>query len=107
VLPAALGFQRELAETLNATAAAGVKCPEMKPLLQEVCDLACELRTRTKALEKALGHDSGTPEAHAKHFRDRVIPAMNAVRETADAIELVLPSESWPLPTYREMMFIK
>jgi glutamine synthetase len=107
VLPAALGFQRELAETLNATAAAGVKCPEMKPLLQEVCDLGCELRTRTKALEKALGHDSGTPEAHAKHFRDRVIPAMNAVRETADAIELVLPSESWPLPTYREMMFIK
>jgi glutamine synthetase len=107
VLPAALGFQRELAETLNATAAAGVKCTEMKPLLQEVCDLACELRTRTKALEKTLAHGSGTPEAHAKHFRDRVIPAMNAVRETADAIELLLPSDSWPLPTYREMMFIK
>lgn len=107
VLPAALGFQRELAETLNATTAAGVKCPEMKPLLQEVCDLACDLRRRTKALEKALAHDSGTPETHAKHFRDEVIPAMHAVRETADAVELLLPSDSWPLPTYREMMFIK
>ncbi len=107
VLPAALGFQRELAETLNATAAAGVKCREMKPLLEDVCELACELRRRTKALEAALGDEAGTPEAHARHFRDEVIPAMNAVRETADALELLLPSDSWPLPTYREMMFIK
>ena len=107
VLPAALAFQRELAETLNATAAAGVKCSEIRGLLQDVCDLACEFHRRTKTLEQTLTHDSNAPEEHAKHFRDKVIPAMNALRETGDAIELVMPSDSWPFPTYREMMFIK
>ena len=38
---------------------------------------------------------------------DGVIPAMTAVREVADQIEVILPDDLWPLPTYREMLFIK
>jgi glutamine synthetase type III len=26
---------------------------------------------------------------------------------TADQIEVILPDDLWPLPTYREMLFIK
>ena len=29
------------------------------------------------------------------------------LRETGDALELNIPHERWPLPTYREMLFIK
>jgi glutamine synthetase len=36
-----------------------------------------------------------------------VIPAMVALREIADQIEAILPDDLWPLPTYREMLFIK
>jgi glutamine synthetase len=32
---------------------------------------------------------------------------METLRESGDAIELVIPHELWPLPTYREMLFIK
>ena len=39
-------------------------------------------------------------------FRDSVIPAMNKVREACDAIELVVDDGLWPLPKYREMLFI-
>ncbi len=46
-------------------------------------------------------------EKHAKHFRDVVVPAMAALRETGDQLELMVPHESWPLATYREMLFIK
>jgi glutamine synthetase len=35
------------------------------------------------------------------------VPAMADLRETGDAIELMIPHEIWPLPTYREMLFIK
>jgi glutamine synthetase len=45
--------------------------------------------------------------SHAKHFRDSIIPAMTAVRETADDLECIVPHETWPLATYREMLFIK
>ena len=55
----------------------------------------------------ALEHEDGNAEKHAKHFRDVVIPAMTALRESGDAIEIAMPHESWPLATYREMLFIK
>jgi glutamine synthetase len=40
-------------------------------------------------------------------MRDKVIPAMAAVREVADRLERVLADDLWPLPKYSEMLFIK
>jgi glutamine synthetase type III len=40
-------------------------------------------------------------------MRDRVLPAMNQVRSLADRLEKMVPDELWPLPIYREMLFIK
>jgi glutamine synthetase len=40
-------------------------------------------------------------------MRDTVVPAMAALRETGDTLECVVPHATWPLPTYREMLFIK
>jgi hypothetical protein len=37
-------------------------------------------------------------------MRDAVVPAMQALREAGDPIELLVPHELWPLPTYREML---
>ena len=40
-------------------------------------------------------------------MRDAVVPAMAALRETGDLIEVLVPHEKWPLATSREMLFIK
>ena len=40
-------------------------------------------------------------------MRDKIVPAMASLREAGDAIESLVPSNDWPLPTYREMLFIK
>jgi glutamine synthetase type III len=32
---------------------------------------------------------------------------MASVREAGDQLELLVPHGDWPLPTYREMLFIK
>jgi glutamine synthetase len=67
-----------------------------------------ELETRIGGLEKASGHHGGGDlRAEVGHFHDAVIPAMVALRETCDQIESILPDDLWPLPTYREMLFIK
>ena len=47
------------------------------------------------------------PRSTRKHMRDAVVPAMNALRETGDQIEATVPHGAWPLPTYREMLFVK
>jgi glutamine synthetase len=32
---------------------------------------------------------------------------MNALREVGDDLEQLVPQNLWPLPTYREMLFVK
>jgi glutamine synthetase len=65
------------------------------------------LRTRTDKLAAALEHHDADLLRHAVFMRDKVVPAMASLRETGDALELVIPHALWPLPTYREMLFIK
>jgi glutamine synthetase len=46
-------------------------------------------------------------EAHMHHCADVLCPLMLAVRSHADALELVVSDDLWPLPKYQEMLFIK
>ena len=65
-------------------------------------------RQSTLALQKQLEHEeNGDVMKHAKFFRDKVVPAMAALRETGDALETLVQQDLWPLPTYREMLFVK
>jgi len=52
-----------------------------------------------------LGGDSVESKSH--HMLTNVLPAMQAVREKADALEKICAYDSWPLPGYREMLFVK
>jgi len=107
VMPALVGYQREVAEAVSAVKAAGGSTREAKHLLTRLCGLADDCRAKTDALAKAVEHQSETTEKHGRHMRDKVVPAMNTLRETVDQIELLMPHAVWPLPTYREMLFVK
>jgi glutamine synthetase len=108
ILPAALEYQKRVAESVSAVKTAGGRSVEGKKTLDIVTKLTDELKKRTDKLQKALEHESnGSAEQHAKHFRDAVVPGMAALRETADSLECIIPHELWPLATYREMLFIK
>jgi glutamine synthetase len=107
ILPAAFEYQKQIGQSVAAVKAAGGKSIEGKKLLDQLTRLVDQLKQRSDKLAKALDHEGGDAVKHAKHFRDVVIPAMTALRETGDAIELMMPHETWPLATYREMLFIK
>jgi glutamine synthetase len=108
IMPAALEYQRKVADSVASVKAAGSKSVEGKRLLVWLTKKIDEFKRRADRLEGALGHETnGSAEKHAKHFRDVVIPAMTALRETGDELELDMPHETWPLATYREMLFIK
>ena len=44
---------------------------------------------------------------HAAHIKAKVKPAMEALRTAVDALENVVAADLWPLPTYRELLFLK
>jgi len=107
ILPAAYRYQGELAATAASLKAALGGDTDMT-MLKTVTQLVGELEKSTTGLESAIGHHSGGDlAAEAKHFHAEVIPAMLAVRTVADKLETVVADDLWPLPTYREMLFIK
>jgi glutamine synthetase len=108
ILPTALTYQGRIAESVTAVTAAGCESKGGREVLAEVCELASEFKSAIDDLARA--NDHGTPATrleHALYMRDQVLPAMNGVRASADRLEKILPDDLWPLPTYREMLFIK
>ena len=99
ILPAAA---RYLAELAGASRSKGVT-----KVADEVAALTDGLVDAIHALEHAqhAAHDHGSVQAEAQAFVEGVIPAQNAVREVADALEALVADELWPLPKYRELLF--
>src|SRR4051812_27469982 len=102
IMPAALEYQRQVAASVAAVKAAGAKSIEGKKTLDKLTKLVDRFKQSADKLEKELAHEGGSSEKHAKHFRDKVVPNMAALRELGDELEVIMPHETWPLATYRE-----
>jgi len=108
ILPAALRYQKEVGDSVASAKAAGAANPAGVEVLSTVVSAASDLHRAIGALDKALAHQAeGDGFAHAKHMRDGVLPAMLEVRKVADKLETIVADDLWPLPTYREMLFLK
>ncbi len=108
ILPAALEYQKRVGESVAAVKAGGASSVQGQKLLGTYTKLVDKFKAQTDALAKLLDNHNGAPaEKHAKYMRDKVVPAMAKLREMGDEIEVLTPHEIWPLPTYREMLFVK
>ncbi len=107
IVPAALDYQTRVAESVAAARSAGVPSREGKKHLTTLVRLVDAFIAQTDKLAQAADHNSANAEKHAKYMRDTVVPAMVRLRELGDQLELMVPHETWPLPTYREMLFVK
>ena len=66
------------------------------------------MMTAVGVLETAIAkHDFATIEEHMKFLADEVRGLMDDVRAAADILETLVSDSDWPLPKYREMLFIK
>jgi glutamine synthetase len=103
IMPAALRYQKELAEGQIALKAAGL--PGSPKLLEQVTALIGDLDRGLTDLDSSLSsHAKGAVE-EAKHLKSKTLPAMLAVRGPADALEGLVASDLWPMPTYTKMLF--
>lgn len=100
-------WQKDVAQSVSAARTAGRPSAQGRKLLATYGTLIDQFKTQTDALERLLDHGSASAEKHAKYMRDKVIPAMSRLRELGDRIAVLTPHEIWPLPTYREMLFVK
>ncbi|MGO9597111.1 MAG: glutamine synthetase III [Isosphaeraceae bacterium] len=109
ILPAALRHQAQVAQAITNLKATGAIVPKTQSAhLNELVGAIEELQSATDRLSEAVDEPAhGDSLDHAKHARDVIVPAMNAVRSAGDKLETLVSDDLWPLPTYQEMLFIK
>ncbi|MBO6574290.1 MAG: glutamine synthetase III [Rhodothermales bacterium] len=100
ILPACVRYLNELSA---GSASKGIKAVagDVAGKVDALCDAVDALHTQNVELGGDSVHDK------AWHMKDNVIPAMNEVRAAADALEAVVAHDLWPLPTYREILWVK
>jgi glutamine synthetase len=104
--PAAMSYVSELVSSISGAAAIGVEF-ETTPV-KVIASEANSLISAVAELESAMAvEEFPTTEAHMQYCAGTVRGLMDAVRGHADALESEVADEYWPLPKYREMLFIK
>ncbi|MBL0926392.1 MAG: glutamine synthetase III [Phycisphaerales bacterium] len=108
ILPAAVRHQTELAQAVAACQTAGVDADELRDALDAYGELVTRLRETVTAVDEVLAHEAGHgPAEHAEYLRDHLMPGLTDLREIVDELERHTADDLWPLPTYREMLFVK
>ena len=74
-------------------------------LSKHMCVIKEETERMVNARKEANRITSEREKAIAYH--DNVVPAMERIRYHIDKLELMVDNEMWPLPKYREMLFIR
>ena len=109
IFPSVLHYMQDLAGTIQSKKAVS---SEISTMSEETL-----LRALTKQAdllsESLVKLDAETKEAEAltalelagTFYKDRVVPAMLAVRNAADALEAMTGREYWPFPTYYDLLF--
>ena len=109
ILPAALRYQRMVAQAVNEARTAGIEDEIQTELLRELVGNVSQFRKSAVELDKivACENKGNSLLEHAKYQQGKIIPAMETLREFGDKLELLVDETYWPLPSYREMLFIR
>lgn len=108
VLPAAARYLGELMASVAQANDVGMATKGIKATAEHLNGLIDQLVEALEVLSvqnQELGGDDVVSKAG--HMRENIIPAMDQVRDVVDRLERVVPDDLWPVPTYREMLFIK
>lgn len=108
IIPAVVEYSTDLCESvsLKKSISSALACTCEEGLLADISAQESELYSAVTNLKAVL---ADVPEddalTYANYYKETVIPAMNAVREPADKLELLVGREYWPFPTYGDLLF--
>jgi len=116
VLPAGYRYEQLLSENvrrlLELQRDFGVKIPadaleDHKEHLADIVAKIYYVRKRLAEMKELIGRNGGLEaEAKAELFFKELKPLMEHIRKHVDELEQVVSDDYWPLPKYREILFV-
>ena len=107
ILPAVSAFAKELCDTATAKNALGVEAVYETETAARVSKLTTEVLTEVRTLEKASDDAEELADVltRACAYKDNVLSAMSALRESVDELETLTARKYWPYPNYGDLLF--
>ena len=107
VLPACYAYHSGLSKAVSAAKAAGVTAPQLETL-NKITNLLLELQQARGLLDSSFNKSEKTKseDDKAKVLAQEVLAAMAEVRSSCDELESIISDDIWPLPKYREILFL-
>jgi glutamine synthetase len=109
VIPAAVNYQKRLADNINALSAMGMAKSaykaqsELVEFLSKHINRVYELNEQMTA-ERAKANNLDHADKKALAYCNKVKPMFDEIRESCDEIERVCDDAEWSLPKYRELL---
>ncbi len=115
IVPVATRYQSILVDNLVKlqTLFDSFKAAEMtacdRTAIESISKHIAAIRTEVKRMTDArkAANRIANEREKAVAYHDNVVPAMDTIRYHIDKLELMVDNEMWPLPKYREMLFIR
>jgi glutamine synthetase len=112
ILPAAINYQNVLIENVRGLKEVGLKASTYKAqlnLLEVISGHIQEVNDNVEAMIEARKRANNTPDTHkrAEMYCNEVKTYFDNIRYHADKLELLVDDKHWPLPKYRELLFLR
>ena len=108
IIPAAIQYKRELAESINQQKQAGVEAKVDLEILKDVNTKVEALRADNSKMITLLESIAGKEDIEAADvIAKQMLPLSEKIAETVAFLEENVSEELWPLPTYYDMLFIR
>ena len=77
--------------------------------IEEIADNMAAIKSNVELMVNARRKANHMPDERSKAiaYHDDVFPLMEKIRKSIDDLELMVDNEIWPLPKYRELLFIR
>lgn len=115
IIPAALSYQKSLVENVTGlkailSATEFKKASEIQiAVIKEISERVTIIKNAADAMreerKKANNLDTAKKQAHA--YCDKVKPYFETIRYNVDKLEYIVDDATWPLPKYREMLYLR
>ena len=106
ILPACLKYTKFVTDDIASKKALGLDAPKELEKAQRLTELTEDLMIKIDTLDAATDVPDVDVYAVGMYYKDTVLPAMDALRETADTLETIVAKEYWPFPTYTDLLYL-